>query len=97
MYNKIVYEWDDDKRRRNLEKHGLDFADAYLVFENQRKITLETPRSSEKRRMDIALVELHGTVLVLVYAIRSGNVRAISFRRASVPERKAYAAIEGEE
>jgi uncharacterized DUF497 family protein len=28
----LRYEWDDAKNRGNLAKHGLDFADAQLVF-----------------------------------------------------------------
>ena len=29
-----MYEWDEAKREANLRKHGLDFDDADLVFEN---------------------------------------------------------------
>jgi uncharacterized DUF497 family protein len=28
----VTYEWDDAKNRSNFAKHGLDFADAELVF-----------------------------------------------------------------
>jgi len=42
--------------------------------------------------MDLALVELAGVVLVLVYVMREvDEVRAISMRRASKQERKLYA------
>ena len=42
--------------------------------------------------MDIALIEVAGVVLVLVYVMReSDEVRAISLRRASKQERKLYA------
>lgn len=27
-----MYEWDEEKRERNLEKHGLSFEDAQQVF-----------------------------------------------------------------
>lgn len=40
--------------------------------------------------MDVALVELAGVVLVLVYTLRDDEVRAISLRRASRQERKWY-------
>ena len=46
----------------------------------------------EERFLDVALVELHGAILALVYTIRSGNVRFISFRYASRKERRVYAA-----
>jgi len=42
--------------------------------------------------MDIAMVEVAGVLLVLVYVVREQNeVRAISLRRASKQERKLYA------
>ena len=42
--------------------------------------------------MDVALVDVAGVVLVLVYVMRNpGVVRAISLRRASKQKRKLYA------
>lgn len=41
--------------------------------------------------MDIAMFEVMGVVLVLVYVERGADVRAISLRRASKQERKLYA------
>jgi hypothetical protein len=42
--------------------------------------------------MDMAMVEVAGVVLVLVYVLREPNeVRAISLRRASKQERTLYA------
>ncbi len=29
-----MFEWDEQKRRQNIEKHGIDFIDAALIFEN---------------------------------------------------------------
>lgn len=85
--------FDQAKRKANLDKHGLDLADAGLVYDAPNKITLESPRKSEPRRMDIALVEvMHGVVLALVYVVRGKEVRAISLRRASKIERKLYEA-----
>src|SRR5207249_10117058 len=30
----VAFEWDEEKRRRNLDEHGVDFRDAALIFEN---------------------------------------------------------------
>jgi uncharacterized protein len=83
--------WDERKRQANLVKHGLDFADAYLVYENPRKVSASFIRNHEARKMDIAFAGSLGTVLALVYAERGPNVRVISFRYASREERKSYA------
>lgn len=85
----IVY--DQAKRQSNLVKHGLDLADAAIVYDSPRKMTLISPRCGERRFMDIAMVEFLGVILVLVYVQREDHVRAISMRRASQQERKRYA------
>jgi hypothetical protein len=87
-----VYEWDEAKREANLRKHRLDFWAAHLVYENPEKVTYRLNSGPETRSLDIALVELKGAVLALVYTTRNGNVRFISFRYASRRERRRYAA-----
>jgi hypothetical protein len=87
-----VYEWDEAKREANLRKHRLDFWVAYLVYESPEKITYRLKSEREARFLDVALVEMKGAILALVYTIRSGNVRFISFRFASRKERRRYAA-----
>jgi uncharacterized DUF497 family protein len=85
-----VYEWDEAKRAANLKKHGFDFADADLVYENPNKITLHEVRREEPRLLDIAIVEILGVTLTLVYVVRGYNIRIISFRKASRKERRIY-------
>ena len=82
--------YDETKRQTNLAKHGLDLADAYRVYDALNKLTLESPRGNEPRQMDIALVDVMGVVLALVYVKRGETVRVISLRRASKAERKLY-------
>ena len=86
----MQYEWDEAKRESNLRKHGLDFADADLVYENPGKRTFPAVRSIEFRLQDIALVRINGTILTLVYVLRGYNIRVISFRKASRKERRDY-------
>jgi uncharacterized protein len=69
----------------------LDFADAYLVYENPAKITSQSTRSDEPRLVDIAIVQVAEAVLLLVYVELGDDVRVISFRRASRREREVYA------
>lgn len=85
-----MYEWDEAKRAANLKKHGFDFADADLVYENPNKITLHEVRREEPRLLDIAIVEILGVTLTLVYVVRGYNIRIISFRKASRKERRIY-------
>jgi uncharacterized DUF497 family protein len=48
----IIY--DETKRAANLAKHGLDLADAALVYDAPNKVTLESPRDNEARQVDCA-------------------------------------------
>ncbi|MDU7557915.1 MAG: hypothetical protein E7K65_08645 [Pseudomonas sp.] len=52
--------FDDAKRQANPAKHGLNLADAGLVYDAPNKITLCSPRQDEYRLLDIAMVEVMG-------------------------------------
>ena len=86
---KLVF--DPQKDALNVSKHGISLDQANLVFNNPNKITLESDRQGENRLMDIAIVELNGVVLVLVYVLREESIRPISLRRAYKRERSLYA------
>jgi len=75
--------FDEVKRQTNLAKHGLDLADAGLVYHAPNKITLCSPRQGEHRLMDVAMVEIENIVHVLVYVECEQDIRAISLGRAS--------------
>lgn len=86
----MAFVWDEGKRAANLQKHGLDFVDASLVYDNPGKLTFSSARKDEDRSLDIAMVEVAGRVLTLIYVERGADIRVISFRTASRRERKIY-------
>lgn len=86
-----MFVWDEGKRTSNLKKHGLDFRDAGLVFDNPEKCTYRSPRAADEPRwLDLAMAVIHGKLLALIYTMREADVRVISFRAASREERKQY-------
>jgi hypothetical protein len=85
-----VFVWDEAKRRSNLEKHGLDFKDAHLVYDNADKCTYEARQKGERRLLDLAFAFAKGRLLALIYTERGDDVRVISFRPASREEREQY-------
>jgi uncharacterized protein len=87
----MQYEWDEAKRESNLRKHGLDFWVAHRVYESATKVTVRLKTKAEARFLDIALLEFRGAILALIYTMRNGKVRCISFRNASKKERRIYA------
>ena len=86
----MVFVWDEAKRKSNLDKHGLDFKDAHLVYDDPEKLTFEASRLGELRRLDLAFALIKGKLLALIYTERGNDVRVISFRPASREEREQY-------
>jgi len=86
----MVYEWDENKRLQNFEKHGYDLADGQLVYESPGKITVASHRPDEQRWLDIAEVGGELVTLTLAYTLRGDAVRCISLRPASRKERSLY-------
>ena len=82
-------EWDEEKRRSNLRKHGLDFHDALWVLESNIRFDLESHRHGEHRTQSIAYVYDQLAVLTVVY-VQDEAARIVSFRKASILERTAY-------
>ncbi len=86
----MEYEWDPAKARRNLEKHGVDFADAVVVLEDQLALTVEDTHSVTEERFVTLGVDSIGQLLVVVYSWRDERIRLISARKATGRERRQY-------
>ncbi|MCK6576220.1 BrnT family toxin [Myxococcota bacterium] len=82
-------EWDERKARTNLEKHGVDFADAVAALEDPCALTTPDDSSEEVRFASLGLDSL-GRLLVVVYTIRGERIRLISARRANRREARQY-------
>ena len=84
------FEWDETKRELNLEKHGLDFADAPNLFELPMLTALDTRYDyGEDRWLGIGL--LQGCVVVVVFTQPDlQTIRIISLRKAVSHERKRF-------
>jgi hypothetical protein len=83
------YQWDGEKARANFRKHGIDFADAVLVFSDALAITISDERFDEDRLITIGM-DAFSRVLVVVYTWRGNEIRLISARKATSRERKQY-------
>ena len=92
VYNRtyMVTEWDPQKARLNARKHGVQFADAVAVLEDEHALTMRDPSvHEEERRITLGLDAL-GRLLVVVYTWRGERVRLISGRKATASERRRY-------
>ena len=81
--------WDGVKREANLAKHGLDFEDAWQVFESPYLERLDTRRDYGEDRWAV-LGRIGVTVVFLAYTEREKDLRVISLRKATPKERMIY-------
>lgn len=85
----VRYEWDDRKARSNLEKHGVDFADAVSVLEDELALTIPDEEADERRFITIGEDSLR-RIVVVIFTERADRIRIISARRATKREREQY-------
>lgn len=91
----LTFVWDEDKNQKNISKHGINFKQAALVFNDDLRLEFEdvTHNADEERYDVIGLVE---DVLFVVYCdrdnLKTGNtdIRLISARLADSYEIAAY-------
>jgi uncharacterized DUF497 family protein len=85
----MKFEWNEAKRRTNLRKHRLDFADAETVFSGA-TFTFEDERFEYGEDRYITLGLLHDMVVVIAHTEREDVIRVISMRKATRNEQRLY-------
>jgi len=86
----MKFAWDKRKTQTNIEKHGLDFADAYKVFESPMLVKLDDRKDyGEDRWIGIGLMDMRVVVIIFTEP-KENTIRVISFRKATNDERKRY-------
>lgn len=73
----MEFDWDEVKRQRNIEKHGVDFLYAALIFEGE-ILTRQDDREDygEVRFASLGLVD--GVPYTVIHTERGENIRLIS-------------------
>lgn len=89
----VEFEWDEDKRLANIEKHGVDFRDARVMFDGRPLLTRTSFRDEELRQ--VTIVVLGERLRTVIWTRRDGRVRIISIRRARDAEEREYCALHG--
>ena len=86
----MKFEWDKKKNEINLQKHGISFEEAKLIF-NGPVLTSEDRKHSygEVRKISVGEIE-NIVVVVVIHTKRGDNVRLISARKVNKKERELY-------
>jgi uncharacterized DUF497 family protein len=86
----VQFEWDEEKNKENIRKHGLDFADAWQIFDAPMLTALDTKEDYGEDRY-LGLGFLRNVVVVVVYTEpKEETTRIISLRKALKHERKQF-------
>ena len=95
MYCIVLYyfDWDENKNRINLEKHGITFEEASTVFFDDRAILFDDPEHSidEDRFLLLGMSET-AKVCIVCHCYRESDtvIRIISARQATRKEEERY-------
>ncbi len=87
----MQFEWDEEKAKGNLQKHGISFVDAIAIFDDPNRIEDDStkPEYGETRIKTIGMVQ-EELIITVISTDRNQKIRIISARRARKNEQKQY-------
>lgn len=83
------FEWDEDKRLSNLEKHGIDFVGIEFLFEGY-TVTILDDRFEYGEDRFITFGLLEGRILAVAHTESGTTIRIISVRKTAKNEEIDY-------
>lgn len=86
----MKYIWDEKKNISNQEKHGLSFQNVVHVFTGIHQIEPDNRFDYGEARFIAFGRMANGRLVVVTHAMRDGNIRIISARRANKREQKRF-------
>lgn len=89
----MKFDWDKNKNKINIKKHGVDFEEAKTVFQDEMALELyDEEHSDNEERYIIIGISSKTRELMVCHCYRSGGdvVRIFSARRATAAEIKLY-------
>jgi len=91
----MKFEWDTNKEKINIKKHGVSFEQASYVFADQFALSkFDDEHSDDENRWIILGKSLQETLLLVVHTFRDVDglefVRIISARKATKKEKQVY-------
>lgn len=88
---KMSFEWDPEKNKTNIAKHGVSFEDAPSVFK-EFHITVDDERKDygEKRFYTMGILGDKKRVVIIAHTDRKNKIRIISMRKANIREQKIF-------
>jgi uncharacterized DUF497 family protein len=82
------FEYDEQKSRSNLDKHGIDFETAQTLWNDPNLLEVRARSEDEERYLLIGRIGTQHWSAIVTY--RDGRIRLISVRRARNTEVALY-------
>jgi uncharacterized DUF497 family protein len=90
QFQDVEFEWDQEKARANVEKHGIMFEEAAEAFFDPFYQEGASTSETQELRNFVLGYSLSQRLLLVIYAERRERIRLISARPATRLERKLY-------
>lgn len=82
-------QYDEQKRQTTLEQRGIDFADAWQIFEGIH-YTLEDERQDYGEQRFITIGYMNKRMVIVAWTPRANDKRIISLRKANEREQAKF-------
>jgi uncharacterized DUF497 family protein len=87
----LKFEWDPEKAKKNLKKHGVSFEEASTIFDDPHFISfLDEEHSIDEERIITIGMSDKIRILMAAHTERRNLIRIISARKATKNEEKFY-------
>lgn len=92
----LTFEWDENKNKANIRKHGISFNEAITVFADENALlTVDEDHSRQEERFIILGLSQNTRLLVVCHCYRESDavIRIISARKATRQEASYYGGV----
>jgi uncharacterized DUF497 family protein len=89
--NGMIFEYDSEKSKLNKMKHGIDFDEVQVLWNDPERLEIPAKNIDEARYLIIA--QMHGKHWSTVFTYRNEKIRLISARRSRIEEVELYESI----
>jgi len=85
----MEFDWDESKRKANLQKHGIDFVGIDRLFDDE-TLTVLDDRFDYGEQRYVTFGMLEGRVIAVAHTENEERIRIISARKATRNEEESY-------
>ncbi len=87
----MKFEWDKNKNKQNIQKHGISFEEATEIFDGVVFTSIDERYDYYEEIRELSIGAIQGVVIITVaHTDRNSKTRLIFARKATPKERSTY-------